>query len=217
MAVPASVNEVAASQPGDLLLVDIRKKPDEQQIPGSVRYDGEEIERADRAVRSQPASRALLRQRQLVLANRPCAPRTRIHQCPRTRRRICGLERRRHAGGTNLAAAAVGVASDDCRSFFSRRARDAADAVTRPSRTADRGHASARSGRNCALAIYRICAGSSEPGVLYGCARPRSNCRRKTIGAASRPHQKDRSDAALRLAIRNRLRVPFRVRRRNTG
>lgn len=46
MAVPASVNEVAASQPGDLLLVDIRKKPDEQQIPGSIRYDGEEIERA---------------------------------------------------------------------------------------------------------------------------------------------------------------------------
>ncbi|HET7813690.1 MAG TPA: rhodanese-like domain-containing protein [Candidatus Baltobacteraceae bacterium] len=47
MAVPASVNEVAASQPGDLLLVDIRKKPDEAQIPGSVRYDGEAIERAE--------------------------------------------------------------------------------------------------------------------------------------------------------------------------
>ena len=29
-----------------LRLVDIRKKPDENQIPGSVRYDGEELETA---------------------------------------------------------------------------------------------------------------------------------------------------------------------------
>src|SRR5690242_4228664 len=34
--------------PGGVKIVDIRKKPDEQQIPGSVRYSGEELESAER-------------------------------------------------------------------------------------------------------------------------------------------------------------------------
>jgi len=44
VAVPASVNDLAAAKPGELLVIDIRKKPDDAQIPGSVRYDGETLE-----------------------------------------------------------------------------------------------------------------------------------------------------------------------------
>jgi len=33
--------------PGGVKIVDIRKKPDEQQIPGSVRYSGEALEAAE--------------------------------------------------------------------------------------------------------------------------------------------------------------------------
>jgi rhodanese-related sulfurtransferase len=40
----ASVDEVKKAAPGSLKLIDIRKKPDEQQIPGSMRADGEELE-----------------------------------------------------------------------------------------------------------------------------------------------------------------------------
>lgn len=40
----ASVEDVKKAQPGELKLIDIRKKPDEQQIPGSMRADGEALE-----------------------------------------------------------------------------------------------------------------------------------------------------------------------------
>ena len=40
----ASVDDVKNAKPGELKLIDIRKKPDEQQIPGSMRADGEELE-----------------------------------------------------------------------------------------------------------------------------------------------------------------------------
>ncbi len=40
----ASVDDVKKAQPGELKLIDIRKKPDEQQIPGSMRADGEALE-----------------------------------------------------------------------------------------------------------------------------------------------------------------------------
>lgn len=49
MAVSASVAEIAAALAtgdGDLMLIDIRKKPDDAQIPGSVRYNGEELQNA---------------------------------------------------------------------------------------------------------------------------------------------------------------------------
>ncbi len=42
----ASIDEVKKAAPGSLKLIDIRKKPDEQQIPGSTRADGEELENA---------------------------------------------------------------------------------------------------------------------------------------------------------------------------
>jgi hydroxyacylglutathione hydrolase len=42
----ASVDDVKNAQPGALKLIDIRKKPDEQQIPGSTRADGEALESA---------------------------------------------------------------------------------------------------------------------------------------------------------------------------
>jgi rhodanese-related sulfurtransferase len=42
----ASVDDVKKAQPGSLKLVDIRKKPGEQQIPGSMRADGEALENA---------------------------------------------------------------------------------------------------------------------------------------------------------------------------
>ena len=40
----ASVDDVKNARPGSLKLIDIRKKPDEKQIPGSMRADGEELE-----------------------------------------------------------------------------------------------------------------------------------------------------------------------------
>ncbi len=43
----ASVEDVKKAKPGALKLVDIRKKPDERQIPGSMRADGEALENAD--------------------------------------------------------------------------------------------------------------------------------------------------------------------------
>lgn len=42
----ASVDDVKKAQPGSLKLIDIRKKPDERQIPGSLRADGELLENA---------------------------------------------------------------------------------------------------------------------------------------------------------------------------
>ncbi len=44
MALPASV--AAAAAPGTLTFVDIRKKPDDRGIPGSLRYSGEQLEQA---------------------------------------------------------------------------------------------------------------------------------------------------------------------------
>jgi rhodanese-related sulfurtransferase len=46
VAVPASITELAAARPGALTIIDIRKKPDEAQIPGSRRFDGEQLEHA---------------------------------------------------------------------------------------------------------------------------------------------------------------------------
>src|SRR5579864_4706813 len=40
----ASIDEVKNAKPGTLKLVDIRKKPDDEQIPGSTRADGEQLE-----------------------------------------------------------------------------------------------------------------------------------------------------------------------------
>lgn len=40
----ASIEDVKKARPGELKLIDIRKKPDEQQIPGSMRADGEQLE-----------------------------------------------------------------------------------------------------------------------------------------------------------------------------
>ncbi len=40
----ASVEDVKSAKPGTLKLIDIRKKPDEKQIPGSMRADGEALE-----------------------------------------------------------------------------------------------------------------------------------------------------------------------------
>jgi len=40
----ASIDDVTKAQPGELKLLDIRKKPDEQQIPGSMRAEGEALE-----------------------------------------------------------------------------------------------------------------------------------------------------------------------------
>ncbi|HEV3152766.1 MAG TPA: rhodanese-like domain-containing protein [Candidatus Baltobacteraceae bacterium] len=40
----ASVNDLKNAAPGSLKLFDIRKKPDERQIPGSQRAEGEAIE-----------------------------------------------------------------------------------------------------------------------------------------------------------------------------
>jgi rhodanese-related sulfurtransferase len=42
----ANVDDIKSAKAGSLKLIDIRKKPDEQQIPGSVRYSGEDIENA---------------------------------------------------------------------------------------------------------------------------------------------------------------------------
>jgi rhodanese-related sulfurtransferase len=43
----ASVDDLKKAKPGRLKLIDIRKKPDENQIPGSVRYSGEELENSN--------------------------------------------------------------------------------------------------------------------------------------------------------------------------
>ena len=40
----ASVDDIKKARPGELKLIDIRKNPDEQQIPGSMRADGEQLE-----------------------------------------------------------------------------------------------------------------------------------------------------------------------------
>jgi rhodanese-related sulfurtransferase len=43
----ASIDDVKNANPGSIKLIDIRKKPDELQIPGSVRYSGEELEQSE--------------------------------------------------------------------------------------------------------------------------------------------------------------------------
>lgn len=40
----AKIEDVKNAAPGTLKLIDIRKKPDERQIPGSMRADGEALE-----------------------------------------------------------------------------------------------------------------------------------------------------------------------------
>jgi rhodanese-related sulfurtransferase len=40
----ATVQDIKNAQPGKLKLIDIRKNPDERQIPGSMRASGEELE-----------------------------------------------------------------------------------------------------------------------------------------------------------------------------
>lgn len=40
----ANIEDVKNAKPGELKLIDIRKKPDEKQIPGSMRADGEQLE-----------------------------------------------------------------------------------------------------------------------------------------------------------------------------
>ncbi len=42
----ATIDDVRSAEPGSITIVDIRKKPDEQQIPGSIRYSGDAIENA---------------------------------------------------------------------------------------------------------------------------------------------------------------------------
>ncbi len=46
MAVSASVAEVAGAKRGDLTIIDIRKNPDDRQIPGSLRCEREQLESA---------------------------------------------------------------------------------------------------------------------------------------------------------------------------
>lgn len=41
------INEVNRAVPGSMRLIDIRKKPDEHQIPGSERYSGEALANAE--------------------------------------------------------------------------------------------------------------------------------------------------------------------------
>jgi len=43
----ATIQDVKNAQPGKLKLIDIRKKPDERQIPGSMRAEGEMLETSD--------------------------------------------------------------------------------------------------------------------------------------------------------------------------
>ena len=40
------VDDLKSAAPGTIKIIDIRKKPDEGQIPGSVRYSGDALERA---------------------------------------------------------------------------------------------------------------------------------------------------------------------------
>jgi rhodanese-related sulfurtransferase len=44
----AKIDDVKHAAADGVLLIDIRKKPDEAQIPGSVRYSGEQLEHAQR-------------------------------------------------------------------------------------------------------------------------------------------------------------------------
>jgi rhodanese-related sulfurtransferase len=44
----ANIEDLQNAAQRGVKIIDIRKKPDERQIPGSVRYNGEEIENADR-------------------------------------------------------------------------------------------------------------------------------------------------------------------------
>lgn len=44
----ASVDDVKRARESGTKIIDIRKKPDEMQIPGSVRYRGEALETAER-------------------------------------------------------------------------------------------------------------------------------------------------------------------------
>jgi rhodanese-related sulfurtransferase len=43
----AQIDEVKNIAPGSVKIVDIRKKPDDTQIPGSMRYNGEDLENAE--------------------------------------------------------------------------------------------------------------------------------------------------------------------------
>lgn len=40
------IDDLKNAKPGSLKIIDIRKKPDERQIPGSIRYSGEALENA---------------------------------------------------------------------------------------------------------------------------------------------------------------------------
>jgi rhodanese-related sulfurtransferase len=42
----AQIDDLKTAPPGSIKIIDIRKKPDEHQIPGSIRYNGEELEHA---------------------------------------------------------------------------------------------------------------------------------------------------------------------------
>jgi rhodanese-related sulfurtransferase len=42
----ANIDDLKNAKPGSVKIIDIRKKPDDRQIPGSVRYSGEELENA---------------------------------------------------------------------------------------------------------------------------------------------------------------------------
>jgi len=43
----ATIQDIKNARAGQLKLIDIRKKPDERQIPGSMRADGEVLENTD--------------------------------------------------------------------------------------------------------------------------------------------------------------------------
>lgn len=43
----ANLADVKNAAPGSVKIIDIRKNPDERQIPGSVRYDGEQLENSN--------------------------------------------------------------------------------------------------------------------------------------------------------------------------
>lgn len=42
-----AANDLHSASPGSYKLVDIRKEPDAKQIPGSLRYSGEQLERTE--------------------------------------------------------------------------------------------------------------------------------------------------------------------------
>ena len=43
----ATVDDLKNARPGSVKVIDIRKKPDDQQIPGSLRYDGEALDQSE--------------------------------------------------------------------------------------------------------------------------------------------------------------------------